>query len=136
MNMAARITAIALLATAGTLTALAVETSPLDDVTRKEAEATLARGVVWLQTQQSPDGRIGTNPHQSVTALAFRALKLSGSNAPSVLNKSERFLTAFLSSTPTNPGLVAFNIAVCRSVLHLPLLSGFKPIVEDCVVAA
>ena len=90
----------------------------LDAATRQDAEATLARGVAWLQAQQAATGRIGSNEHVAVTALALRAVKLGGGSF--AVGKSEQFLNAFLASNPTNPGFATFNAEVCRKVLRLP----------------
>ena len=58
----------------GTLGPLGRQTG-LDAATRKDAEETLARGVAWLQAQQVADGRIGSNRHVAVTALALAAAR-------------------------------------------------------------
>ena len=75
MGTAAKVLLIAMLVVAGQVTAQPA-TNALDEATCKEAEAMLARGVAWLQTQQGADGRIGTNEHAAVTAAAV-ALGLS-----------------------------------------------------------
>lgn len=106
----------------------------LDGTTRKEAEATLARGAAWLQAQQCSNGRIGSNEHVAVTALALRAVKAANARNPSTLDTTEKFLNAFLATNPTNPGFAAFNAEVCRKVLRLPDPPGqAKP--QDCGIA-
>ncbi len=108
----------------------------LDSQVRTEAEATLARGVAWLQAQQVADGRIGSNRHVAVTALALQAMRVAGVRVSGVrvqgsagneqTGKTEQFLHAFLASNPTNLGLATLNAEVCRKVLHLPEPGGRK----------
>ena len=103
----------------------------LDATTRKDAEETLARGVAWLQAQQVADGRIGSNRHVAVTALALAAARGAAAaitnyelrianGGGKTLEKTDIFLRDFLATNPTNAGLVAVNAEVCRKVLHVP----------------
>ena len=130
--MVAKVLVIGLLATAvagGTFGQTNVQrltvNGELDAPTRKEAEATLARGLAWLQAQEAADGRIGTNRYQAVTALALRAVRgaagiTNGRWNGAALKKSDGYLKAFVGSNPTNPGIESFDADVCRKVLQLP----------------
>ncbi len=105
----------------------------MDAATRQAAEATLARGVAWLTAQVDAHGRMGSNAHVAVTALALRAARgaavgitnyelriTNGGGLKPKLEQAELFLKTFLTSNPTNGGMAAFNAEVCRNVLKLP----------------
>ena len=144
MGTVTKVLMISLLMVAGPVTAQPA-TNVLDAATRKEAEATLARGVAWLQTQQGPDGRIGTNEHAAVTALALRAMQASGARrqasvqAPAVrrqassnslgetsetLAKAEGFIKGFVAANGTNAGMAQLNVGLCRNLLGMPGAGG------------
>ena len=118
MGSAVKVLSISLMV-AG-LVAAQSATNVLDAATRKEAEATLARGVAWLQSQQGADGRIGTNEHAAVTALALRALRGSGVVVQGSGEKAEGFIRTFVAVNATNGGMARLNVALCRNLLRLP----------------
>jgi hypothetical protein len=119
MSTTIRTMMVVLLATAWCATAAE---PALDAQTRRDAEAALARGVAWLQAQQSADGRIGTNRQITVTALAYQAIRDAGAPNPGALDKTQKCLEDFLATAPASKA--SFNADICRYVLHLPTPAG------------
>ena len=123
MGTVAKVLMISLLVGAGQVTAQSA-TNVLDAATRQAAEDTLARGVAWLQTQQGADGRIGTNEHAAVTAMALRAMKGSGVGVQGSGEKAAGFINTFVIANATNAGMARLNVALCRNLLRLPGANG------------
>ena len=135
MGTVTKVLMISLLMVAGRVIAQPT-TNVLDAATRKEAEATLARGMAWLQTQQTADGRIGTNEHAAVTAMAIAAIKAAGvrlqtsrnseQTTGETLTNADGFIHAFIIANATNGGMARLNVTLCRNLLSLPGANG-KP---------
>lgn len=69
------------LAVLGWTTAQAAETAALPDAVKKEAQATIEKGLAWLKANQQADGHWSDEKNPAMTALPLWALAASGSGA-------------------------------------------------------
>ena len=90
----------------------------LDTKTADLAHDAMKRGVLWLESHQEKDGRLGPEKYPAITALALSALKAAGSTNLAVLTKADNYLKHFLNTKTTDP-LIGYNADICRKLLGL-----------------